>query len=383
MYNQLEEIAESNSHLQQITLPWIRQGRVQYLDGLRAVAIAFVIASHAAPATPFKLFAAFVLWSRIGHLGVSLFFVISGFLISLLLFREMDRVGKISLRQFYSRRILRIMPAYFTYIIIMFAVTRVIDLHIRSRNWITASLFCVSLDRTENQSWQLGHLWSLSVEEHFYLLWPILIALCSVRSAVIVASFYVMITPVLRYFIQLHVPQLDIEFASPVEMSTIAVGCLCAYAVFTHNVQISAYFRSNRARLFLFGGMAGLFGSTWLGHRVWHYQFIFGDPVNSILLGLVLLGIFYGGGGVIARQLNSKPMRAIGILSYSLYLWQQPFTYKVNYWAVIWPWNIIFPVIAAPCSYFIVERPFLLMKERVGSRRRATVNGEKVLGSDA
>src|SRR5208282_2593045 len=90
---------------------WTRKGRVPILDGLRAIAIALVIWSHYYTVHPTGK-----LLKGVGHLGVTCFFVISGFLITLLLLREHERRGSISLKGFYARRALRILPASFTYL---------------------------------------------------------------------------------------------------------------------------------------------------------------------------------------------------------------------------------------------------------------------------
>jgi peptidoglycan/LPS O-acetylase OafA/YrhL len=91
---------------------WIRQGKIPCLNGLRAFAILAVIASHYNRRFEGS-------WA-IGHFGVTSFFVISGFLITLLLIRERNQTGRVSLKEFYIRRALRILPAYLTFLLVMF-----------------------------------------------------------------------------------------------------------------------------------------------------------------------------------------------------------------------------------------------------------------------
>ena len=94
-----------------ISPSWITHGRIPFLDGLRAVAIFMVIVSHLSPQMHMPGFTKYFN----GHIGVTLFFVISGFLITLLMLREHEKTGTVSLKAFYTRRILRIFPAYYAY----------------------------------------------------------------------------------------------------------------------------------------------------------------------------------------------------------------------------------------------------------------------------
>src|SRR5215203_5514786 len=102
---------------------WLEGGRVPCLDGLRAVSIILVLLEHSSLTHGFPLSRATRL-GDLGHIGVSMFFVISGFLITMLLGREWTRAGSISLSGFYWRRALRILPAYLAFLAVIFAATR-------------------------------------------------------------------------------------------------------------------------------------------------------------------------------------------------------------------------------------------------------------------
>jgi peptidoglycan/LPS O-acetylase OafA/YrhL len=118
-----------------------------------------------------------------GELGVHVFFVISGFLITGLLMEELALSGRISLSRFYLRRTLRIFPAYYAYLAIAFLAA--------VAGWVQLAPHDLmhGLSYTSNyypsRSWFLGHTWSLSVEEQFYLLWPALVVLTGPRRAVL------------------------------------------------------------------------------------------------------------------------------------------------------------------------------------------------------
>ncbi len=141
------------------------------LDGLRFLCIAAVLIHHSprsAQSWPI---------AERGFLGVDMFFVLSGFLIVTLILRERDQFGEISLKAFYVRRCLRIFPIYFIYVFALLAVAPFMSesSHLRSavgENWIHLLTFTVNYGG-EQTAW-FGHLWSLSVEEQFYLIWPFL-----------------------------------------------------------------------------------------------------------------------------------------------------------------------------------------------------------------
>ncbi|MDF3812602.1 acyltransferase [Rhodopseudomonas sp. BAL398] len=142
-------------------------GRVKQLDGLRAVAVLLVFVHHAFPSS-----------LPGGHVGVDIFFVLSGFLISTILLNEWRQTGRISFRQFYWRRGLRLMPAFMLLLLCVLLVSVPLSREPQERlreafaslymmNWFKAFGWC--------QGGYLSHTWSLAIEEQFYLLWPIIL----------------------------------------------------------------------------------------------------------------------------------------------------------------------------------------------------------------
>ena len=131
-----------------------------------------------------------------GALGVRIFFVISGFLISLLLQNEMmSSASGVSLTKFYIRRFLRLAPAQIAFVFALFLLTKVTSLELRACQYLTA------LTYTKNYwcgSWVDGHLWSLSVEEQFYLLWPFVLTRVSQKIALYVAFLYLCVPDIAR-----------------------------------------------------------------------------------------------------------------------------------------------------------------------------------------
>ena len=148
------------------------------LNGLRAISILLVITSHLQiqyaifPRNlPTYLFPIRYLFED-GHLGVSVFFIISGFLITTLLLNEEDSYKSVSLKKFYIRRTLRIFPAYYTLLLFYFILQSLGYINLPKYSWLS------SLTYTKYFNWYLdwytAHCWSLSIEEHFYLVWPLL-----------------------------------------------------------------------------------------------------------------------------------------------------------------------------------------------------------------
>ena len=137
--------------------------RIPSLDGLRAISILLVVFGHLAR----RLHGPQLFWENYPLIGVRIFYVISGYLITHILIREQQRSGTIKLRDFYIRRAFRIFPAALVFLVI------VIAFNWSGLHWYhiaAAFLYLVNFDFT--RPWFLGHLWSLSVEEQFYFLWP-------------------------------------------------------------------------------------------------------------------------------------------------------------------------------------------------------------------
>jgi len=157
--------------------------RLPSLDGWRAVSIIMVLGYHAAMASPDSESPVFSMFFD-GNLGVRFFFVISGFLITWLLLKESKQTGKVSLNNFYVRRFLRIFPVYFVYVLVLFGLQLFAKFKETPAGWLGMLTFTRNFTDglTANGSMGSAHLWSLSVEEQFYLLWPGLYVLVCHRS---------------------------------------------------------------------------------------------------------------------------------------------------------------------------------------------------------
>lgn len=308
--------------------------RIPSLDGLRAVAISVVLCTH---------------FSRNWHLpalypnfGVRIFFVLSGFLITTLLIRERQNTGAVNLKTFYIRRAFRIFPAAYLYMI-------VVAILFRSSLSLTDNLYAFTyLSAYQRQhAVVLSHLWSLSVEEQFYLAWPAIMA-ASTRAGARAALAVVTLVPVVRFvLISTGTSSSPLFPSSP---DALAMGCLLALAQ-----PLLQHYRS----FFRWRGFWCVWIITFALPIVGSFHS--GRLYQCVVLPVLHLGIalcIQNAMVVGYRILNAFLPVWIGTLSYSLYLWHMPFYY------VAFPANIALALLVAIISYYAVERPALRFRER-------------------
>jgi peptidoglycan/LPS O-acetylase OafA/YrhL len=343
-------------------------GRIRSLDGLRAVAILLVILAH----LPHSIANA-PAWSRhfmhLGTLGVRVFFVISGFLISTLLFAEFKKTGGISLRKFYFRRTLRIFPAFYTYIAVI-ALASVIGLVVlRPYDILAAVTYTTNYHR--DRSWYLGHAWSLSVEEQFYLLWPFFIKRFGIRSALLAAFATVLLAPLVRVGTSVFFPEARLGIGETffTVADAMATGCLLA---------------GFRERLLAMPRYVSALASPWFwlvpltvvaAHMIPFSlpSWLLGETIENVGIALSIHALIDVRQSAAVRFLNLGPVAFVGTLSYSLYLWQQPFLRaRPDLIITQFPLNLLAVAVFALLSYYLVERPLLALRQRWEERARAT-----------
>ena len=298
-----------------------------------------------------------------GALGVNVFFVISGFLITSLLIREENSTGKISLIKFYLRRSLRIFPAYF-FLLFIYYILEIFKLcEISNLSWLTALTYTKYFNNSSE--WLTRHSWSLSVEEHFYLFWPF-VFIYFPDNRKLISILIILLVPLFRLFFYWYPPiylMPDLNFF--VRIDAIAVGCFLS--LYQDRVQ---QFINDRGKIILYFSLAILLFLTplekWAVKINCNMFFIaFGGrsgTVGNILIGLILMYSVFGYHGIWFKILNSKILNYLGLLSYSLYLWQQIFTSPLKLWVTSFPQNIVLIFVCAMGSYYIIEKPFLRLK---------------------
>ncbi len=218
--------------------------RIPSLDGLRAVSIMMVLYSHSALTDGFPRLVARLITFPLGETGVRFFFVISGFLITTLLVKEERTRGAISLSAFYKRRFLRILPAYYFYILIVFIVgCFATSIRCPLSTYLSAATFTTRLwgywggPHGFDRSWCLIHTWSLSVEEQFYILWPTLLVFIpsGLNRRRIIVSFIIGLAPLMRVlFIHYGLnSKILIDQLFLTQADSIMFGCMLALALLT------------------------------------------------------------------------------------------------------------------------------------------------------
>jgi peptidoglycan/LPS O-acetylase OafA/YrhL len=349
------------------------RGRIPSLDGLRAVAILLVLAAHGFQTHGAPAFPAVRALAKQGAIGVEIFFVISGFLITTLIVREHAREGSISLKNFYWRRALRILPAYICYLAAVSLMSWSGTLALRKTDWIAAITYTVNFVR--HPSWEIGHIWSLSIEEHFYLFWPMILFIWGPQRARGIAIGCIVIAFVLRWYILLVMPAWSqmAELWTFTRVDSIAFGCLLALQMRENRWRVTMDRLSRNNRLII-GALTVLALSVVYLSRSGKYTVGVGYSLNAFLISFLLWAGIRRDKGPVGRILNSRAITTIGVGSYSLYLWQQIFLDPtMNLWINRFPQNLLFATAAAALSYALIERPFLKLKDSGALRLRLNI----------
>jgi len=350
------------------------QGRIPSLDGLRALSIALVMVAHLNDTRGFVSSREIERW-ELGNLGVRVFFVISGFLITTLLLEESDRTSTISLGAFYVRRFFRIFPAFYFLCAVLFVLDAAGVIALRPGDLLNAATYTINYHH--ERAWYVGHLWSLSVEEQFYLLWPAILLLAGIRRGFRVAAAMVFIAPLLRVglgFLPAFRPGINETF--PTVADALATGCLLAGL--GPRLALSARWRDLVERRWWLAVIAIVVFARLPFTKI---SWLVGETILNVSIAVVIAHVIERPDDLFGRLLNTAPMVWIGTLSYSLYLWQQPFLNRHGSAEVqSFPSNILLAIAAAHLSYLVIERPFLRLRqviERRARRRKASlpVNG--------
>jgi peptidoglycan/LPS O-acetylase OafA/YrhL len=336
--------------------------RVPSLDGLRAISIGLVLFGHLVGTRGFPTFGSGAGIGDTGRLGVFVFFVISGFLITTLLMHEYAAHRTISLKLFYARRSIRIFPATYGYLLVLGILSLLGIVPLTGRDFIHAVTYTINFE--PDRSRQVGHLWSLSVEEQFYLLWPFAFAMLGQRKAAW-AAFLVLFVGIAARVVNraflIGTPFHDLEMF-PMVADTLATGCLLA--LLRERLEKSALY----LRLFHRGISAMLFLAALAINRYSGYTLVsvFGTTLFNLIIAVLIHRSVYLAGSRIGRFLNARPLIFVGVLSYSLYVWQQLFLNRdAHQWINAFPQNLPLAICAALASYYLLERPFLGLRHRL------------------
>jgi peptidoglycan/LPS O-acetylase OafA/YrhL len=347
------------------------------LDGVRALAIVLVLFSHSVIYDQFGELKSNGL--NAGYTGVTIFFVLSGYLITKLLLREEDQAGDISLRLFYLRRATRLFPALWLYLLVVFAI------------WLTGALpdhplhsFFTSLFYVRNivgRGHETDHLWSLSLEEQFYLLWPLVVVSLKGRdrARLVVATITLLIVTVWRaYAARAQIVSAGaLYIRTDFRLDGPLFGCALAL---TERVapRLTGVFNSShkRSALLLVASLVGL--AIWVIFRLEDRVYPGTDSTFASMLGLAFVLSQVGAGGPLTDLLTWAPLVGLGRVSYGVYLWQELFFGpRVNWFDQVrtFPLNVFLTIAVALASFFLLERPLLRLKDERFHRKTAIQSG--------
>jgi peptidoglycan/LPS O-acetylase OafA/YrhL len=339
------------------------------LDGIRALSILLVLFDHGALLFGFKNE---LLAKYYGHLGVSIFFVISGLLITWLMIREFESIGALSLRNFYIRRALRILPVFW---LLLLSVTILRATHVISIRWmdiLRALTFThnypLSLGKGDGYAQWLGHTWSLSMEEQFYLIWPSVFVFFKRRRLLQIAAFISFSRPLLILLNYVLFPSLRGQEAHMfhTQADILMIGCLSAFLLDLPEWRKKLSQLSPTPILAITSIYLFVVQPFLLAHNNRH-------SVMSIIIALVLptfevvsiavsLQILIAGRRTILYKiLNHRVATHIGKLSYSIYIWQQLFLGRVasqiiSVVGLVFRFSLIYCV--SLFSFYVIEKPF-------------------------
>lgn len=322
------------------------------IDGWRAIAAGFVVISHAVNyrfvATPgLAMHLAQRVSGPLALIGVQLFFVISGFIITSLMLREQATHGRVSIPAFYARRLCRIMPPLLAYYGAVLALAAAGALTIPASSLAASATFTCNIGFVDCD-WWVAHTWSLAVEEQYYLGWPLLFGLLAPLS-----RRWLLIAVLAGGAIGIARDP-GVFHSNFTSFGCIAAGSLYALSpAFRHAVQ-----RATSTPVWLLAVALLVFGP--LLHLA--------VPVTILLPVLVTYIIFAGNALRWVRAiLETRVLQIVGAGSYSLYLWQQLFLAPAARYAIApFPLVLLPPVVLL--SVLLVERPFIRLGRRLSRR---------------
>jgi peptidoglycan/LPS O-acetylase OafA/YrhL len=346
--------------------------RIPALDGLRAVSIVLVLLGHLPGTGRFLPLSSVAMVGDIGNLGVCVFFVISGLLITTLLLNEQSREGRIDLPAFYLRRAFRILPAAGFYLLAVAAVGVVVPrLSLPASDWLHALTFTTNYQ--PHRTWWVGHLWSLSVEEQFYVLWPVPVLLLGRRRSLWLAGSAVWIAPLWRAGVWVFQPDWrdGIGETFPTVMDAIASGCLLAgYADW---LATRAWYRRFLASPLPVLVLIAVLVCNAFDRYPWFFL-PFGMTLRNVGIAVLVHWSMLQSHRVVAMAFDSAAVAWIARTSDSLYLWQQPFLDRhVHATLTTFPINFTGALLCAVLSFVCIEKPALRLRGRLvrpGTRPR-------------
>ena len=317
-----------------------RSDRIPTLDGWRGIAILMVLFDH----FQVSLFGYCPIpWLQTGQHGVTIFFVLSGFLITSKLIE-----GPIDLKQFYIRRLFRLLPAAWAYLAFLLLLDRLTMIHATPLSDIRACvLFYRNYYHSPTAIHFAGHFWSLSLEEQFYLLWPWVLVLAGAwrsRWIAIAGAAGCAIYRWIHWSYYANIPFAN--YQSQVRADALLVGCALALLLSEPSTRERA---ERYSSMFVVPSLALLVFCIARFHSL--------PPLcEGVAIAGLILASTLNSRLLVARTLSIVPLAWLGIVSYSIYLWQQLFIQLGSGTSRVLSLLVALPVFSLASFYFI-EKP--------------------------
>lgn len=348
-------------------------GHIRGFDGLRGLSIILVLLRHLAveqwlPDVPLirRLY-----WDLAsGEAGVNIFFALSGFLITRLLLLEQRRSGSIDLRKFYVRRFLRLLPPLLVFLLISSVLLFTDRINIWAPGLLVSFFYLYNFIPSTHFDSELGHTWSLAVEEQFYLFWPFVLGAARRRTTVLVALSIVLLSMVAYVVLPVMVipgsahdtllsSVFDVRRLFIPAVGTIMIGALTAIA-FHHRPQ----------------RLAGWCTRPWwmLAAFALYLSPLLLPPAlrpaalipQGIAVSMLLLRVMHRQDTLLTRLLEWTPLAYLGRISYGVYVYHVLFMGTAPGQGLIpmFPLNVVASLAFAMLSFELLERRVLRLKER-------------------
>jgi peptidoglycan/LPS O-acetylase OafA/YrhL len=342
------------------------------LDGWRALSIGLVILHHSQVRCTVPILGPLLqILANVGEVGVELFFAISGLLICSRLLDEESRSGRISVKGFYTRRFFRILPAAIFYLLVVATLAAFHVIPLCPLDWFGALLFfrnyAMLFEYLHHSPlalhWYTGHFWSLSMEEHFYLVLPGVLVLFRGLRLWVLAGLAGAVAIWRSFLAHILHRQYEFNFRTDTHVDALLIPAMIALALYP-------LMRNQAASRYIPAWSFPLWIAIEIGLLTTRVPFFF--TLQALVIPLLILSTVLHPNTMQGRILETSPLRWIGWISYSLYLWQQLF-FGVNFVGSPRgiaagrksPINLVALLVCATFSYYVIEKPFVRWGHRL------------------
>ena len=336
-----------------------KEKSIPSLDGLRAISILLVILGHSSFIFDKTLPFLANYFSILQGYGVSIFFGLSGFLICSILLKDKNNIGKVNLKLFYIKRLFRIFPPYYFYLLCVYIISSFYEWGPTKVELVAAILYLWNYVY-QTKFWLLGHSWSLSVEEQFYIFWPLMVSILSWNNLKKTIIGLILFSPLIRLGMYYLFPEWRgrISIMLHTRIDSLMYGCLLAFYYDSITEKLSEIVAKYKLIPILLTFCLAI--SPLLRYL---FKGAYGLPIGYSVEGLsfvllIFVSMKLNSNNIIFKFLNNRWMRHIGILSYGLYLWQQLFLYhEINFsFTILRYLGLYFTVLVI---YICIEYPIM------------------------